>query len=225
MLKSTVRSLLFLGILLLSGPGCRSAQDQVKQDAVIQSEQGVDAARRAEETVVAGMEKTLARRHRLYLGLAGRYSGKIPLSRGAGVMIVSVNFTPTVWPYHGDHPRTREEVASDLERLGLNADLHVDAGSSANFGCIFTGVQPDPSTGQIFLDSDHCLYSVQLLPTDGTRRKSGESDAEIATQLTDQIFDGKISRYSHVLFEATSTVNGLRFSGTLLRIGNSSSKP
>jgi hypothetical protein len=196
--------------------GCRNADDQVKQDAVIQGQENANAADHAEKAVALEMEHELARRQRLFQGLTGRFAGRI-LTSDSSYLHIEITLFPSVQPYRGERVRTREEIAHDLERLDFKVNLRAYAGSASHLACVFPSITPDETTGEILLASDACLYSISLRPTDDSTKKSSRAREAIGIQLTEQLFDGKIDRVPMLYFDAVSTKNGLRFQAGLER--------
>lgn len=203
-----------LGFLVLSG--CPSADDQLRADAAIQGEASVDAGRRAEQSAVAEMERRLDVLLVQSAALGGRFSGSARLRDGSE-MRVTVRLAPTVSVPRNRGARTRDEVLRDLERVAVRTELRVDAGAAARFSCAFGAVRPDSDSSALDLSSASCPYSVRLLPTDGDRGRGSTSPDEVAVRLTEQLRDGKSSRFESLRFDAISTVNGLTFGARLKR--------
>ena len=217
----------FLVVVITSVPlfsGCRNANDQIKQDAIIQGTESANANAKAqrerEEQIGTEIERTLTSRQRLYQGLAGTYRG-VYYSAAGFKIDYSLSLLPTVSPYKGKRVRTEAEVVAELTKLNFKVAFRAQSTDSVAFGCAFSSIEPDPSDGRILLASESCPYSIQLWLTDKSTAKMPKNIDNMSAQLADQLLEGKLDSINHLFFEGISNLNGLVFRTSLKKSAKS----
>jgi hypothetical protein len=207
-----------LGIAICTAfSGCRTADDQIKQDAVIQGNEGANAGSRVQKERESEMENDLSVRQRIYQSVVGTYSGT---ERVTGNMKVTytLKVSATVQPYRGSRVRTETEIATDLARLALRAELKGDAGAGAQYACLFSSVPFEEQIGEFALGAPNCMISAEIRIGDKVTLGIPSDSDSISARLAEQILDGKLNSIPVLYFSAVSTMNGRTFSSVLRKI-------
>jgi hypothetical protein len=197
--------------------GCRTADDQIKQDAVIQGNESANAGSRVQKERESEMEKDLSVRQRIYQSVVGTYSGT---ERLAGNMTVTytLKVSATVQPYRGSRVRTETEIATDLAKLALRAELKGDAGAGAQYACVFSAVPFEEQIGEFALGAPNCAISAEIRIGDKDTLGIPSDSDSISARLAEQILDGKLDSVPVLYFSAVSTMNGRNFASVLRKI-------
>jgi hypothetical protein len=150
-----------LSFLLLGFTACtKDGYDSLKEKADIEAAQAQDQANKNLIERAQIMEADLARRQRFYQGVAGQYEGVFSSADATGS--IRMTFMPTVFPYKSERVRQPEEVAKDLNDLGL--DVHIVQWSHRypenGWGCRAEAVKGDLEKGLIHIVVDEgCSFT------------------------------------------------------------------
>lgn len=208
-MKSFRKNHLFLLPFLLIA-ACRDANDQLQQEATIQGREAAEAASRLENERASEMERDFTARMQVYQGVSGVYQGRF-VDDAALPMEFTITLVPTVWPRRGARVRTQTEIANDLIKLELIAEIQVRTAAEVVSACVFNGVHPDPQSGRLHLLSTTCPYTVALW-------MDGQGAEEASAGTAGALYEGRLRSVGQIYLRAYSKQNGKKFELGLNRV-------
>lgn len=179
--------------------GCDDSEDlasSLKTQSEVSSQAEIEAINQNLRTRANEMEQDLARRHRFYQAIKGRYEGN--LQTDFGEFNLRITLTPTLAPIpYADirNFRQLEEIIEDLNNLAFNITITQwsPATPMSAITCTVEKVRADIVSGRITIQSQGCSSQIFLYLSElGTGRAGRANTAQtiandIAANTVDNI--------------------------------------
>lgn len=175
------RILLILSLFALSA--CNGYDEAVRKQAEItgnaQADQTLKITNEDLNKKSQEMEADLQMRQHFFESVSGAYEGE-SVQSASTTFKTRITLSSSVPYFRANRIRRPEEVIADLKALHLNGQIvQWDASTGATFGCIFTAVQPDLSSGNIILIASDCPNSFSLWLGGSSEKSSATAHALI----------------------------------------------
>lgn len=191
--------LLLMFAMLLTLIACDDSQDiaeSLKTQSEVSSQAEIQAANQNLRNRANEMELDLARRHRFYQAVKGRYEGS--LQTNFGDFNLRITLTPTIAPLvYSDlrNFRQLEEIIDDLNNLAFNVTVTQwnPATPMSAITCTIERVRADLTLGRITIQSQGCssqifLYLSELGTGRATRNQTAQTMAsDIRSQALENV--------------------------------------